>query len=125
MDKNDLDTNALFTQYVNVVNKALAAHRDEFPMKQLSKAGEKLVGGKEIGAAVYKNDPDAPHDYFTVTMEGGRFQAEQGKGHPDIEWKVKQQHIENVVENPDEFIAHPLKLDLDWLSTRFGKSESN
>jgi len=35
----NLETNALFTQYVNVVNRAMGEHRDEFPWKQLFEAG--------------------------------------------------------------------------------------
>ena len=117
-----LDTNALFTQYVNVVNRAIGANEDRFPFKQLLSMGEKILGDKKIGAAVYKDDPDSPHEYFTLTLDNGRLDARHGKEAPDTEWKVKQEHLENVIEDPQTYIDNPAKLDLDWLETRMGQN---
>ncbi len=116
----DLDTNALFTQYVDIVNRALGAHRKDTPWKQLFGAGEKLVGNKRIGAAVYKTNPKEPHDFFTLTLEGGTFHAQHGKADVDITWRVKEDHLRHVVKNPKPFIDNPARLDLDWLKTRLG-----
>lgn len=119
METTQLQTNALFIQYVDVVNRAIASNRDRFPFKQLLSIGERMLGDKKIGAAVYKTDPDSPHDWFTLTYRNGKLSAQEGKESPDISWKVKEAHLRNVVSNPDPFIANPAKLDLDWLETRF------
>jgi hypothetical protein len=124
MEAANLDTNALFTQYVNVVNKAIGEHKQEFPYKQLLEGGKKLLGDKRIGAAVYKHEADKPHEYFTLELtDNNTLQiASHGKTPegPDVEWKVREDHLRNVVENPDEFVKHPAKLDLDWLKSRIG-----
>ena len=124
MNIERLDTNALFTQYVNVVNDAIGQNENDFPFRQLMQMGEKVLGDKKIGAAVYKGDPDSPHDYFTVRLESGRFRATHGKEEPDIEWKLDEKHLENVVSNPKPYVDNPAKLDLDWLETRLGNGAS-
>jgi hypothetical protein len=118
MDVTNQDTATLFTQYMDVVNRSIEENRDEFLYKQLLKLGEKLIGDKKIGAAIYQRDPDEPHDWFTLTFKDGKFYAEHGKHAPDISWKVKEEHLRNVVSNPDPYVKSPAKLDLDWLKTR-------
>lgn len=119
-----LDTNALFTQYINVVNKAIHEHKDEFPYNFLLKGGEKLLGDKNIGVAVYSSDPSSPHDYFTLNMRnnGTLDVIEHGKrkggGEPKVEWKVPEGHLRQVVDDPAPYINQPAKLDLDWLRAR-------
>jgi hypothetical protein len=119
-----LDTDALIMQYVNVLNRAMGAHRTEFPFAPLLKMGDKILGDQKIGAAVYKTDPKHPHEYFTLSLEGGKFEPTHGKNAPDIELKIPQEHLENVVRNPNDFIEHPFKLDLDWLRTRVRRAQS-
>ena len=115
----ELDTNALFTQYVNVVNQALGENRDRVPYKQLLTAAEKLLANRRMGVAVYKDDPTTPHDFFTLTFSDGTFEvAAHGKEEPDFDWKVKEDHLRQVVENPEPYIQQPARLDLDWLKSR-------
>lgn len=124
MNIEQLDTNALFTQYVNVVNKAIGQNKNDFPFRQLTQMGEKVLGDKKIGAAVYKGDAGAPHDYFTIQLENGKLRAEHGKEGPDVEWKLDEAHLKNVVSDPDPYVDNPAKLNLDWLETRLGNGSS-
>ncbi|MGM0576419.1 MAG: hypothetical protein ACQEXJ_11875 [Myxococcota bacterium] len=116
----DLTTAALFTQYLDVVNRAIGQHRDEFPYKQILAGGRKLLGDKHVGVGIYKERGDQPHDWFTIRMlDDGRLDiVEHGKASPDLTWKVREQHLHNVVDDPEPYIDHPAKLDLDWLRTR-------
>ena len=116
-----LETNALFTQYLNVVNRSMGENRDKMPYKLMFNATNKLLEDDRIGVAVYKSDAKNPHDWFTITLHDGSFEiVDHGKKDPKVTWKVKQDHLQNVVEHPDEFVKHPMKLDLDWLRTRLG-----
>jgi hypothetical protein len=113
------DTTPRFAEALNVMNKALEAHRDEIPYKQLIQAADKLADGTRFGVAVYKDDPDTPHDYYTTTWDNGQLAlVEHGKQDPDITWKVSDEYIDKVADNPREYIEHPAKLDWDWLKTR-------
>lgn len=118
-----LDTNALFTQYLNVVNQAIGNHKNQFPYKQLIDAGDKILGDTKIDAAIYKRDADNPHHHATIIWSDGTFELqahEKPEGDDVITWKMAQAHLEEVVDNPDPYKANPARLNLDWLKTRFG-----
>jgi len=117
-----LTTDALFTQYLHVVNAAIGKHRGEFPYGPMIDLGERMLAGKKIGAAVYKDDPDQPHEFFTLKFSGGTFDLVSHGQDDDIDttWKVKERHLQNVVDDPQTYEEQPYKLDLDWLKTRLG-----
>jgi len=119
----ELGTNALFTEYLNVVNRALNANRGKFPWKQLREATSDLAEGKKFGIAVYTSDKYNPHDWFTVSYDDGQFDLEgTGKKDTDIDWKVSRQYLEKVVESPEKYVESPSKLDFDWIVDRLGLS---
>ncbi len=119
-----LDTNALFVQYLNVVNKALGEHKHDFPYDLLFKGAKKALGDKNVGVSVYATDPDSPHDYFTIGLtDHGTFEVvDHGKAagpeRPKIAWKVPEEHMRRVVHDPQPYIDRPARLDLDWLKSR-------
>lgn len=115
------DTYGLFMSALDVVNEALQTHRDSAVLGPLLQGGEKLLGGKQFGVAIYRDDPDTPFDYFTLRLTGGRFELlARGKEAPDIAWKVSQDYLRDVADNPQDYIDNPAKLDLDWLRHRVG-----
>jgi hypothetical protein len=112
---------SLMRRYLDVVNRALEAHRDEFPFEQIIEAGEKLAEDSEIGVSVYKTDPGNPHDSYTIAFSDERFElVAHGQENPDIGWKVKEEYLEKVVDHPQRYIENPAKLDFDWLWSRLG-----
>jgi len=114
------NSTALFSQYMDVVNKALVANKDD-AYGMVVKAAEKFYDGKEIGVAVYEDEPSKPHDYYTVSFHGGTFHLlERGKDEADSTWKLPQRHMEEVVADPQAFIDHPARMDLDWMKKRVG-----
>lgn len=120
-----MQTNALFTQYLNVVNQAIGSHRDQMPYKQLIQGAGKLIGDEAFAVAVYKDDPSSPHDTFKVRLRGDTFDLlEHGKGGEDVAWSIPRDHLEKVVETPDRFIERPEKLQLDWLWKRVGIAQA-
>lgn len=115
------DTTTLFVDYLNTCNAAIDAHKTEFPFDKIIQAGEKLLRDKKLGVAIYKDDASTPYDFFTIKLENGALHlVEHGKADPDIVWKTSRPHLEKVVDNKQEFITHPAKLDLDWLKSRVG-----
>jgi len=57
-----------------------------------------------------------------VRFSNGRFEL-VGRGKredPGITWTVSRGYLETVVEDPDRYLEHPEKLDLDWLKSRLG-----
>ncbi len=116
-----MDSTALFTQYVDVVNKSLDMHKGEFPYKQLLKAADSLLEDKTVAVAIYKDDADEPHDWFTMGFDHQTFQfIQHGKTDANLTWRAKEDYIRNVVENPKEYIESPSKLEFGWLKSRVG-----
>lgn len=116
-----LGNKALFTQYIDVVNRSMGEHRDQTPWKQLFAATGNVLGDKDIGVAVYDDDPKHPNHWATIRFHDGTFDiVEQGKGDIDVAWKVQKDHLRNVVQDPKTFVDNPARLDMDWLKTRLG-----
>jgi len=117
------DNTKVFTNALNTVNAALAKHADEMPFKQILAAAGRVLADRNLGIAVYKDDPAHPHDYFTVRFGEGAFElVSHGKEEPEIDGKVSLEYLESVAGDPDRYIDNPLKLDLDWLTSRLGIS---
>jgi hypothetical protein len=104
---------------LDVFNEAIAAHESASPYREILAMGDKLFGGKNVGVAVYKDNPDQPFDYFTVRFLNGKLElVARGKQEPEIAWKVSQDYLSKVSENPRDYIDNPVKLDWDWLKSR-------
>ena len=112
----------LFTQALSTMNKAIAANQSKPVYKQMLEASEKLADGLTVGVAVYKDDPSTPHDYYTVRFENARLELlDHGKRDDmDLTWKVSQEYIENLANDPDRYINNPALMDWDWLRSRLG-----
>ena len=122
---SDRDTTTLFTQALNTLNSALAKHRDALPYKPLIAASEKVLADREVGVAVYKSDASNPFDYFTIRFREGSFElVSHGKKDPEIAWKVSQDYLEQVADDPEKYIDNPAKLDWDWLKDRVGLEDA-
>jgi len=116
-----LATDALFTQYLHVVNRALGQNSDHFPYDKILDAAQAVFDDKTVAVGIYKGRMDQPHDWFVVRFDDGRFSLEEhGKGEADLTWKLEQAHLEEVVENPQTYVDEPVKLDLDWLMKTVG-----
>jgi len=121
MDAKTNDSYGLFMEALDVVNTAISEHKDGQLMGGLLSAAEKAIGGKHLGVAVYRDDPDTPFDYFTLRFTNGRFELlARGKDAPEIAWKVSQDYLRDLVDNPRDYIDNPARLDLDWLRDRLG-----
>jgi len=115
------NTETLFLEYLNTLNQALAAHRNQMPYKQIIDASDKVFGDRKLGVAVYKTDPSAPHDFYTVKMVDGRIAfVSHGKDAPEYSWKTKEAFMKDVVDNKQYYVDNPSKLNWDWLTSRIG-----
>jgi len=115
------ETNALFMQAINVINRSLDAHKDEMPYKQILALSGKLLDDKKIGVAVYENNPNEPFDYYTVEFRQGRLEyVDRGKHEPDVSWTVAREYLQKIVDDPEPYVEHPEKLDWEWIKSRVG-----
>lgn len=120
---NNLGNDALFTQYIDVVNRAIGNSRDDLYGKAID-LWDKTIGDEPIAVGVYASDASQPHHWYTVKLSDGTFDLlETGKASDaETDWKISDDHLSKVVDNPQTFIEHPVKLDLNWIKTRVGLS---
>lgn len=119
MHAQEAGIDGLFKSYINVVNRALAAHKDEAPYKQLLQVGERLTEGKTLGVEIYKTEPREPHHYYALKFINGKlWVTDTHKVATDVDLKVNDRHLREVVEDPETYVEHPAQLDLSWLRTR-------
>jgi hypothetical protein len=120
------DIYTLFTDALDVMNQALEKHRDSGFMKGLVAAADKFLDGHKAGVEIYDEDPGKPFDYFTIRYLNDKFEIlSRGKSEHDTEWKVSRDYLQAIVDDPQKYIDHPSKLDLDWLKHRLPDAASS
>lgn len=120
--RTPLGTQALFEQYIDIVNRAIQSNKDGLYGKAARLWG-KVVGHRPIAVGIYKGDASNPHQWYTVEFDEGRLALlGQGRTGGALDWKISEDHLEHVVADPHKYIESPVKLDLDWLATRVGLS---
>ncbi|HKL63677.1 MAG TPA: hypothetical protein VJ883_09940 [Woeseiaceae bacterium] len=113
---SDKDIYDLFTEALDVTNRALDANRDSAFYGTLISGMDKYLDGHRAAVAVSDDDPQEPFDYFTVRYLTGKFEIlSRGKSEHDTEWRVSREYLDSVARNPDEYIEQPAKLDIEWL----------
>ena len=115
MSKKEMER--LFAQYMEVCNKAAAAHQNDFPYKQFWETGKKIFkNGVDI--AIIDDTPQLSYhiDFEDKSLKSKKINPEDAKR----EWVVNLSYLKKVVENPEDYIKNPTKLDWHWLKNRLG-----
>ena len=118
------ETTSLFTDALLTMNAAIEANEDKLPYKLFFDASQKLDVDLTMGVAVYKDDPDTPHDYYTIGFHQNRLEliAHGKEKGIDIVWKVSEDYLEKLDADPQRYIDNPALMDWDWLKSRLGLS---
>lgn len=106
----------LFKQYLDVCNQALTANKDRFPFKHILEAADNAAKPKNVEVRIIDDKPDRA---YVIRLEDQRI---LGEGHQfcqncdcDGYWNVPRSYLENVVQNPEDYIANPAKINWDWM----------
>jgi hypothetical protein len=111
-----LSTKNLVKYYFNICNTALVEHRDNPLFKAAVSLADKFAGGDNISLQVV-NDAGESLGHFTTYFKDGQFgPTTEGVHEPDKAFIVKQAFLQEVVDNGDEYIKRPSKLDWSWLT---------
>lgn len=102
----------LFEGALEVVNRSLEANREQ---RGASPARE----GHQTKVLVYEDDGSAPSTAFALEFRDGRLRMTQRwQSDVDSEWKVSRDDLNALVTHPDEYVKHPARLGMDWLTSR-------
>jgi hypothetical protein len=109
----------LFTQALGVINRAIEAHEDASPWREIVARTSAAEPARTFGVAICEGDPRRVVDRYSIRAHEGRFEVvEHGRLEPAIDWEVSVDHLERIVAHPDRFIDAPEQLGLGWLEDR-------
>ena len=118
-----VDTNTTqFTHAIEVINRSIRENRQNSSFAPVFNMLDNIAEGTEITAAVYKTEPEQPYDYYTLLYNNGQFAVtERGKrGDTPVTWRVPQDFLNDLAEDPDRYVENPMLIDWDWLKARIG-----
>ena len=111
----------LLTQALRVISRALDAHRDASPWREIVAQTSGRRGPTTFAVAIYEGDRGHIVDRYTVRAHDGRFEVvERGRCEPPFDWQVSVEHLRSIVAEPDRYVDEPDKLDLAWVESRLG-----
>jgi hypothetical protein len=103
-------------EYINVCNYVLLEHQEQFALKEIVALADRVFGTDDITLKIVGDDGQTLA-YYTTRYANGQFAPiREGKDDPDTVFSLPRSHIEDVVANAGDYMAHPGKLDLEWLS---------
>lgn len=106
----------LFERYIQVCNKALHLNGGRFPFKQiLDEASRFLSDNQSVEVLIVD---DRPKEGFGISFDReSRAVLAEGVGRSCYQkrWKVLRSYLQDVVDNPSDYINNPAKIDWAWL----------
>ena len=111
----------LVRRYFNICNIALARRRENIIGATIQTIVNHFESGKVITLKVVDTpkEPGVPEGYYTTQYIDGHFTpATESEHHPGARFTLRQSFLEDVIDNADDYIAHPEKLDWSWLQNR-------
>ena len=89
-------------------------------------AFDEHLEGHTTAVLVYDDDPGETLEAFTLEYRDGRFlmdeRSDMDEVHHDSRWKVSTDYLESLASDPEMYIEHPVRMDLDWLADRLPDS---
>lgn len=108
----------LVKQYFNVCNDALARQRNAAPFREIITLINRIIDNEKYILLKVIDNQGAILAIFTIRFIVDRFELFETKAqHPDRQFVISKHHLEEVVDNANYYMKHPLKLDWDWLKT--------
>ncbi len=111
-----LTNKTLIKYYINICNYALFRHR-HLPLLNGILAGINRIYSQDTITFIMTGEENEQLAYFSTRFVDGMFTpVVEGEHSPDIKLKLRRSYLEDVVENADDYMANPTKLDWDWLT---------
>ena len=109
-------TENLVKQYLNICNNVLIKQRHTVPFKEIIGLIDRIIDNEETITLKVVDDQGDTVGLYTTTFMIDEFKPIEARIHnQDTQFVVSRRYLEKVVDNADDYMAHPLKLDWDWL----------
>jgi len=110
----------VFQQYLEICNRAIEKNKGTFPYTEIWGARFKTLETEAtLHATVYDDRPKVA--FMLRLTKDMKIEIVEKKIIPpeEDEWPFTYQYLKRVVDNPQEYIDHPAKLEWGWLKTVF------
>jgi len=105
----------LVKHYFNICNTALLQKEDNLLYKVAMDIANQFASGDNITLKIV-DEQGKPLEYYTAYFKDGQFAPiREGIHEPDAQFSLSKHFLEHVLENADDYIEHPRKLDWSWL----------
>lgn len=118
-NKDAAEYERVFQQYLEICNRAIEQNKNKFPYTEIW--GSRLKARKdemEIEAIVYDDRPKLAY-MLRLTKDMKIEIVEKKTLPPEEAWPFTYQYLKRVVDNPQDYIENPAKLEWGWLKTVF------
>lgn len=118
-NKDAAEYEQVFQQYLEICNRAIEQNKSKFPYTEIWGARLKALKDEmEIEAIVYDDRPKAAF-MLRLTKDMKIEIVEKKALPPEDAWPFTYQYLKRVVDNPQDYIENPAKLEWGWLKTVF------
>lgn len=121
--QDDEEYEQVFQQYLEVCNRAIEQNKHKFPYTEIWGARFKELEAAEttLHAIVYDDRPKM--SFMLRVTKDMKIEIVKRKPLPsEDEWPFTYQYLKRVVNNPQDYIKNPAKLEWGWLKTIFGSA---
>jgi len=113
------DAGVLLRQYINLANDALQQQKHNAVLSGVVTLLEHKLAGDEITVTVVDEDDATTVARFVTRFGNGQFaplrEVEHGSAR---QFDVNRSYLQLVVDNAQDYLQHPTRLDWDWLASR-------
>lgn len=104
----------LLLQYIGICNQIMAANEKRFPYNKIWQAQEAAMKGRAVEFVVVD---DLPKASCAVEMNGDRIRLIGEDQNAEMVKRLSLFDINDVVRNPEKYIADPALIDWSWLKS--------
>jgi len=110
----------VFQQYLEICNRAIEQNKDKFPYTEIWGAQVRAMKEEmKVEAIVYDDRPKAA--FMLRLTKDMKIEIVEKKALPPEEaWPFTYQYLKRVVDNPEDYIENPAKLEWGWLKPVLG-----
>ncbi len=113
---SELSNLDLVKWYFNVCNTALATPNANPVVSLVESLLIQAVPNRDITIEVVDDEQEHIGYYTTRFVEGQFLPVQEGERDPESHYRLRRSFLRSVVEDSDDYIEHPERLDWSWIT---------
>lgn len=117
--KESVNYDALFREYLLVCNEALEANKDCFPYNRILVEIEDRLKSHVVQVAIYDKNENHPEALYDLIIHDQRLGVKPPHKKPPVKcpWRITRHFLEEVAQDPQAYINNPAQLKWEWLNS--------